>query len=365
MKTKYVIGLLIVFAIIIVVTMSIVFCSKPGEIQKQARGPNGVCYVYSHHPMAGFFSVLTTILTAATVCKQYELRMIVILDDGPYLETNNKFIKQYRIEKIRKNWFDYYFEQSYYTMPADKEKLIPLSSVIQNTLPIEDGDYIFDSPALVHTPMTLAQYANEWSKSIIIRPHVTKLVQAFDFKRADYWIGVHYRGTDKYNGPQGNYEHDAIHYDYHFVTGAIDKWIEDRGHTTRKVGLFIASDEQPFVDNCIKHWSQYTVFATDSIRAQVSTSGINPSGQACDTNEESADCKLYKNLTQTSIHLGMKELSSYKKGQDVLLDVILLSKCNVFFRSQGNVSDFPKRINPEIEEIFLNQLWKDEIKENK
>lgn len=48
-----------------------------------------------------------------------------------------------------------------------------------------------------------------------------------------------------------------------------------------------------------------------------------------------------------------KKKPGYKGGKDVLMDCLLLSKCNVLIHSTSNVSDFATFFNPEIKSIFL------------
>jgi hypothetical protein len=51
-------------------------------------------------------------------------------------------------------------------------------------------------------------------------------------------------------------------------------------------------------------------------------------------------------------------LSSYQKGEDVLLDVLLISRSRLFLATRGNVSSFPQRLNPHLEVVDLVDLYK-------
>ena len=80
--------------------------------------------------------------------------------------------------------------------------------------------------------------------------------------------------------------------------------------------------------NCIVN-----VVITDATRSNVNTSGLNIESSYCDTENESyhqEDCKKFNEFKNNSIHKGMKDISPYKKGLDVLMDAYLLGKCDIF-----------------------------------
>ena len=60
--------------------------------------------------------------------------------------------------------------------------------------------------------------------------------------------------------------------------------------------------------------------------------------------------------------MGFKDHSKYKKGEDVLVDAMLLSHADVFYRSRGNVSNFIHymRRDPNMEVVDLVQVYERE-----
>lgn len=58
-----------------------------------------------------------------------------------------------------------------------------------------------------------------------------------------------------------------------------------------------------------------------------------------------------------SIHTEFRHMSGYKKGLDVLTDVIYLSKCKHLIRSSSNVSVTSLYINPELTYLNLNEKY--------
>lgn len=128
----------------------------------------------------------------------------------------------------------------------------------------------------------------------------------------NYVIGVHIRGTDfAYAGPTG-----------------IDKYFKeiDSLILTQKLDncqIFVATDQQQYIDAFKQKYRQHFL-SSDAIR---STSHIAP--------------------------FRLSNVSSYKKGEDVLIDMLLLSKCHhllkgaaatgemaLWFNNNDNITDF-------------------------
>ena len=332
------------------------------------------CLIKVHHERAGFFAIMNHVLIGAHMCKQYGMIPVIILDSGPYLETNETFKQQYKL--TTNNWYEYYFEQPFVKNEHIIRRLTnqpqyPFSIVMIHKMPAEsDKVYLFDDQSLHYVingmALTLQQYNEAWKHVVKIKPDLVEECLEYESKLPAHSrrIGIHYRGTDKYNGPSGGWEHDAIHYEYEFVSKIVQK------ESLQDTVLVVCSDEQPFIDHMKQSMPSIFQLSTNSLRATVSTSGKVFDTKKCDdvpygSKEESPECKEYHDLAGQSIHLGMKNESSYKKGKDVLLDILLLSGIysrwpaapNVFYRSRGNASDFPKRINPSLVEIDMNAQY--------
>ena len=170
--------------------------------------------------------------------------------------------------------------------------------------------------------------------------------KAKHFKK--YWmIGIHYRGTDKFASYNDNEDLKAnrhFHYDQvvTHLKGHISKLPKDK-----KVAIFVASDEEPFVQKIKQHFER--VISYNSSRSMISTSGLSLDTKKCVAGSTSEECLKLKKLQEASIHRGNNQISPYKKGEDAVMDIWLLASCHELFRThQGNFSGQPGRINPSL-----------------
>ena len=153
-----------------------------------------------------------------------------------------------------------------------------------------------------------------------------------------YVIGVHYRGTDKFMGIGMEDLKENKHKNYEDVISEINK------EYTGDCVVFVASDEQPFVDMCENVFENVCYYT--SSRSTISTSGLEIDYQQC---SNSKDCEKLKELEDHSIHRGINDIDPYKKGKDAVIDIWLLSRCDMFFRTHGgNFGSQPGRINPSL-----------------
>ena len=133
-----------------------------------------------------------------------------------------------------------------------------------------------------------------------------------------YVIGVHYRGTDKFMAMNGTEDlKHSKHKNYQEVINEIKKEYSDTSV------LFVASDEQPFVDTCKKQFENVCSYTTS--RSNISTSGIQLDTKKCVNYTEHSDCKKLKEIERQSIHRGNNSIDPYKKGEDSVIDIWLLS----------------------------------------
>jgi len=127
--------------------------------------------------------------------------------------------------------------------------------------------------------------------------------------------------------------------------------------------VFACSDEDPFIEYMKLQLTEVNVVATNSIRSDFSTSGLHLKSELCPDNyagneyKELPDCRMYRLMKEKSVHRGKYSGPRRRLGQDALKDVLLLTKCRVFLRSAGNLSNFVKYLNPNIEEIHMNVLY--------
>lgn len=155
-------------------------------------------------------------------------------------------------------------------------------------------------------------------------------------------IGIHYRGTDKFAAYQDNEDlEENKHPEYETVIKTIQKYIKSN-KISEKYGLFVASDEQPFINIMYKNFSNISSY--QSIRSNINTSGLK-----LDIPKTNNTPKQLRKIQLQSVHRGHSHICPHKKGEDAVMDLWLLSRCHIYFKSLGgNFSSQPKRINPKL-----------------
>jgi hypothetical protein len=246
----------------------------------------------------GMFSVFNSILGALD---QYDRSsgssngIEVYLASGMYFDP-----------AVGPNWWEYFFE--------------PLSiRRSENFIP-----YLFDDNQLssfawgaLNIPR---QRGNELIKKYIkLKKTIKKKLRTFvkeEFAR-HFIIGIHYRGTDK--------KTEARRVDYEEVAAAIYK-VEKKLSTRKrnKIKLFIATDEEEFIQFIRMRFSWPICY----INAQRAT-GDYP------------------------IHCFNYIGNNYQKGEDAIMDCLLLSKANFLIRTVSNLSFISERFNHRVPVICL------------
>ena len=326
----------------------------------------------NYNPAAGLFWCVYNILCAAHTARKYNLALVVIFDSGLYLETNTLYQKKYSeyVDPKNNNWFHYYFQSLAEGQPYVQQQ-IRKHGLLNNMKSFTEWDqyknnmairaFEFDRDAYDSRDMKV-NYTKEWYINMKLRPHMVKKIDDFydTNMRGKFMVGIHVRGTDKY--PEKDSSEDGPkHYSYqhycNLVENAISKHYKRVKHfpylqqqqQQSPIGILACSDEQPFIDYIHeKLGSKYSVVSAQVIRSQTNTSDLDLNSEQCTTEDQTPNCVRYRQLAGESVHRGMKHLSSYVKGEDVILEVLLLSKCNIFLRSKGNVSNCVTYISPSI-----------------
>lgn len=235
---------------------------------------------FAHNP--GMFSAFTTVLGIADC---YEKNVVA----GFTVDYTTK--GAYYDPSVGPNWWIYYFE------PIDVGDRTGVTLVTS----INGHGHGFDFA--VHTERDLSrERCNELIKKyIVIKPNIEEIVQDFvrkHFKTAEYVIGVHYRGTDKKReSPRAKYELMESH---------VRQVISMNGVPSAKI--FVATDEQGFLDYMEKQFPNQIIVAEAIRSSDDSTPVHNTPG------------------------------NKYQKGQQALVDCLLLSECNFLIRTSSNLS---------------------------
>lgn len=298
----------------------------------------------------GVFNVIKMFAAA----KKYNLKPVVILDSGLYLEKDSQHIQnnaQY-IDQNNNEWFSYYFEPIGINEPRinqlwKEDRLNNLPSLTQYSPDKCVIGYNFDREALNSVPNEI-DFCNIYKECIKPKPYLQQSVDNFYNKNMSdrFLIGIHVRGTDKYSSSSSS-EDNPKHFNYQQYCNIIEKEIikqKQQQPSNTKIAVFACSDEQPFIEYITTTLGKkYEVITTGNVvlRSNISTSGLDLKSELCDGINDSniKDCEIYNNLAGQSIHRGFKDYSNFKKGYDAVFEVLLLSKCHVFYKSRGNFSN--------------------------
>lgn len=205
---------------------------------------------------------------------------------------------------VGNNWWEYYFEPV--RLGTEENSITRAVSVGQHVR----------FAYWAETAMTRKRGFALLNRYVSVKPHVRQEVDSFARERFEgaFMIGIHYRGTDK--------EEEAPRVPYEDVRAAVRTAIAGIG--TDRYGLFLATDEQAFVEymlnafpNRVNCWE--TLRSTDGTPNWVSGK------------------------------------HNYKKGEDAVIDCLLLSRCHLLIRTQSNLSLCSALFNPEMPQIILNR----------
>jgi len=383
--------LIVLVVIILGVVIFYAYSHVKSHTKKVTTQPKRVrLLLRNYNPEAGFFWVIYNVMCANFTAERHGFELVVLLDSGLYLETNPEFLREHSevLTGVEDNWFRYYFE-SMWKAHSDTT-LKPTGGVVSfsryNTMPAKERDNVewweFDRDAYNTRDMFGLNFSQQWAKTCVLRPHIRAEFNSFckdqvlpfaanevgyankvqpQQQQQIMYVGMHYRGSDKFGDAQST-EDDPEHCPYAFVVKLFNDW-RNRSRAVSNclsVVLIVCSDETAFVDfvsDAMRGDPMVRVVYTDAVRSAVCTSGLTLDRLRCGTMKiaipgiHHQDDVLYRDLAKQSVHRGHKHVSSYVKGKQALIDVLLLSRCDVFFRSRGNFSNAPAFIRPSMEVI--------------
>lgn len=154
-------------------------------------------------------------------------------------------------------------------------------------------------------------------RHVVVRPRIQSLVAGYvrEHWPAHFAVGVHYRGTDK--------AEDAPRVPYEQVEAVVRDTVKRSGSGPYRV--FLATDEQAFVDYMRARFP-------DELRYREMFRSID--GRPTDV---------------------FNSDSNHKKGEDALVDCLLLSQTHHLVRTASNLSLCSTLFNPRLPETQLNR----------
>jgi len=204
------------------------------------------------------------------------------------------------------NWWEYYFE--------------PISLGTSNHAKATTIDpHLHDLLTYHAAAMSRATAHDLMARHVRLRPHLAHKLDAFAATHfaGVYPIGVHYRGTDKHE--------EAPPVAYEEVAAAIDRAAASAGAQT--VRVFVATDDQRFLDFMIERFADRLLYRP-MFRSK--------DGRPIDvTNDD----------------------SNYQKGEDAVIDCLLLSRTRCLIRTASNLSLCSSFFNPDVPDLLLNRPY--------
>jgi hypothetical protein len=240
---------------------------------------------------AGFFSVFASVVGCLD---QFER--------GSYAGLNIDFKREglYYEDTFGPNWWTYYFE--------------PISFGQSKHCQIIEGHYHQLAERTIYT-LDVKRCAALTKKYVHVKPAVEKKVQDFINENftADFILGIHFRGTDKYlESPRVPYE---------IMVCEINKVIAELN--LQNYQLFVATDEMGFITYLEAMYPGKVIY-TSAIRS----------------------------ATGNAIHVTSG--NNHRKGEEAIVDCLLLSRCNYLLRTSSNLSLCSTFFNPNIPVKLLN-----------
>jgi hypothetical protein len=156
------------------------------------------------------------------------------------------------------------------------------------------------------------------------KPHINAIVDGFwrTVSLDGPVVGVHYRGTDKTSeAPRVSWDH---------CLNVVENYLRNH-HAVRAV--FVASDERAFIDFIKNAVKSVSVYSHDD---------------------------HYRSSDGRPVHTAI-ESGGYEKGEDALVNALLLSKCATLIRTTSLLSAWAVVFNPDLKVILLNKPYDNRV----
>jgi hypothetical protein len=280
------------------------------HLNRLRQSRSGNLLVVEVNSWVGLFAHLEYFLEISLHCERHKLTPCFMSTSPQYVDA-----------KQGSNWFEYFFtnlqlsEEDSERIRMGRVPICRIEGIRQLGLPVNYDSHLNlqIAPALIR-------------KYIGIKPQVReKAERFFDVYLGNKSVlGIHYRGTDK--------EAEASSVPYVDVRRTIDSVLKQND---RFDCLFVSSDEQRFIDfieNEFKH-TLPVFFHDDQERSK----------------------------TKLAVHRS-KSGDKYRKGEEAVLNCLLLSKCDALIKTASFLSGWSKLFNPDLPTILMNcpferQLW--------
>lgn len=284
-----------------------------------------VCQLPEWQELAGFFTYTLMVINMILYCAEYKeiYNEIPIIDfdnsANKYLDDNGVMWNNYfTINKepcllnpkiLSSNELDYihhfYGIQAY---PYGRGNYKHIKELYNTPYNDTINNWYFDN----------RKTANNIIKSyLIINENIMNKANLFwqdNLSKYDYVIGVHIRGTDKDNSIGGR----------KILPNEYFKYIDFLLEKNQNAVIFLATDTPSYITTFTEIYNEKCVFINDILRSNM------------------------------NIFLDTSNSNNYKKGEDVLIDCLCLSKCNFLLYGSSAVSEFAIYFNMDLHYNGLN-----------
>lgn len=250
---------------------------------------------------AGFFSNFRGTVMTLHYCENNNLKPYVLWDSGLYQKNKGD------------NVWEYYFEQL-------NEPLKNSNDFV--TVP---HDYSWN-----RKPITRSRFNELIVKYVRIKPHILEKVNAYNFSDKNV-LGIHLRLTDKNNCEKHGEPLSGRPVDIDLYIKHAEIYLKKNPKSV----IFLATDSIEGVEKFQSKFSQNIIVRDEVIRS---------SGNI-------------------SVHGGISG-DPYKKGEDVLIDCLLLSKCSFLFKGISSVALTSLFFNPNLQHFNLNDFYNEDKRES-
>ena len=249
-------------------------------------------------PPVGFFAQLNWCLEIAFFCEEQGL--------VPLLSAVSP---QYRDPGRSRNWLTYFFEVE----------------------PVRKPDFVIRDLRQLHLDdraeiPTIERGAALRAKYLPIRPEITQKVQSFVAANmaGRNVLGIHFRGTDK--------TLEAPRVDREVIEQTIGRFLQKNPYLDC---LFVASDEASFIPYIRDAFPALPVVSHDD---------------------------MFRSTTIQNFYQQDLGEGNYRKGEEALINCLLLSRCGVLIRTTSFLSAWASIFNPALPIVLLNapypkSLW--------
>ena len=292
-----------------------------------------------NHPYAGFFAYVNFALNQLIYAEQHSLSPVVYFGpqsgDGP---------NAYFDAGVGDNMWDYYFEPVATLTYADIERRLsdpddPLTLDDLTTLSVEElwriheaePESIYPYPHGIHSDKFKSDpgwYSKQRARAhyiinkyVRIKPHILAKVDAFEreYFAGNRVLGIHMRGTDKGSAKLSPELMRIVKPREYFRH--IDEYTDRHGYCK----IFVATEQQQFLHQITARYGD-RVLSYQAMR----TSGLRNPFQL--------------------------DGNGYRKGEDVLIDCLLLSRSDYLLKCTSAVGEFAMYFNPKLACVDLNHL---------